>query len=112
MNLYLLLSHNLTPEQIQDAQENWQVKNFVALPEHLQTLYDWLKQNCQKGDLILIQGDFGATYLMVQYAWQAQLIPLYSTTKRNVQERILPDGSVHTERFFVHQRFRIYEKID
>jgi len=130
MNLYLLFSHNLTPEQIQDAQENWQVKDFVALPEnlqalwsnippelpylhkHLQTLYDWLKQNCQKGDLILIQGDFGATYLMVQYAWQAQLIPLYSTTKRNIQEHILPDGSIRTERLFVHQRFRIYEKID
>ncbi|MDX1904535.1 MAG: CRISPR-associated protein Csx20 [Thermonemataceae bacterium] len=128
MNLYLLFSHSLTPEQIQDAQENWQIKNFIALPEELQSTWSnvppllsslktylkdiflWLEQ-AQKADKVLIQGDFGATYLMIQFARQRKLVPIYSTTTRKVIETVLPDGSIHTERLFVHQQFRIYEKI-
>jgi hypothetical protein len=45
MNLYLLFSHNLTPEQIQDAQENWQVAACIFLPKQLQDLWSTFRQN-------------------------------------------------------------------
>jgi len=128
MNLYLLFSHSLTPEQIEDAQENWQVAACISLPEQLQELWsnvppeltslkdylqpicEWLR-NAQAGDLVLIQGDFGATYLMVQYAFERGLRPIYSTTLRKVVETPLPDGSIRTERVFAHHQFRLYERL-
>jgi len=128
MNLYLLFSHNLTPEQIQDAQENWQVAACIFLPkqlqdlwsnvppeltslkDYLQPIFEWLR-NAQAGDLVLIQGDYGATYLMIQYAFERGLRPIYSTTLRKVVETPFPDGSIRTERVFAHHQFRFYERI-
>ncbi len=129
MTLYLLFSHRLTEEQIQDAQSNWKVERFIYLPENLQELWSnippelpalteyltpifrWIEKNAKKNDLLLIQGDFGATCLLVQFAWKHALQPIYSTTTRTNIETIEKDGSIRTERFFVHQRFRLYEKI-
>lgn len=129
MRLYLLFSHSLTPEQIRDARENWQVKEIIPLPEalqqlwsnvpaelpslldYLEPLWEWLRNHTQKNDRILIQGDYGATFLAVQFALENKLVPIYSTTTRKTTENQLPDGSIRMERIFVHQRFRKYEKI-
>jgi len=64
--------------------------------------------HAQPGDLVLIQGDFGATCLMVEYARSLGLTPIYATTARISEDKILPDGSVQTVRRFVHRRFRKY----
>lgn len=128
MTLFLLFSHTLTPEQLADAKQNWQVKRVVSLPDDLQAVWSnvppdigsikdyiaplshWLGKQAKAQDLALVQGDYGATYLLVTFCWQHQIIPLYCTTNRSVKETLLPDGSVFTERFFIHQQFRMYEK--
>jgi len=125
-DIYLIFSHKLTPQQERDLRENWQVKNFIALPKHLQELWsnippdlsslssylkpikDWLKENGKKGDLVLIQGDFGAVYLMVNYAFELGLVPVYATTERFVREEISPAGEVTMNRIFRHKIFRVY----
>ncbi|MDL1970754.1 MAG: CRISPR-associated protein Csx20 [Candidatus Desulfofervidaceae bacterium] len=124
--IYLLFSHKLTPEQEKDLKENWQVENIISLPPELQYLWSqvppdlfelneylepikgWLKENVQKGDLVLIQGDFGAVYLMVNYAFSLGLTPIYATTERAVKEESSPEGEVVIERIFRHKRFRRY----
>ena len=58
------------------------------------------------GDHVLIQGDFGACCLFVQLALEKDLIPIYSTTRREAQETPQPDGTVKTVHHFRHRRFR------
>jgi hypothetical protein len=128
-NLYLLFSHRLTEAQEQDAQANLKVERFIYLPDflqnvwsnippeqehlhqYLQPIYDFLQNNARPNDFVLVQGDFGATVLIVQFCWQSGFTPVYSTTKRVVKETI-QGGKVQVERIFEHCRFREYEKFN
>ena len=125
-DILLLFSHKLTLEQERDLRENWEVKNIFGLPDHLQKLWsnippdltnlssylkpikDWLKENGKRGDLVLIQGDFGAVYIMVNYCFKLGLVPVYATTEREARERISPKGEVVINRVFRHKIFRVY----
>ncbi len=122
---FLLFSHKLTPEQAGDLKENWQVENIIPLPARLQFLWSnippdlselngylepikhWLKQNARPGDLALIQGDYGATYLMVGYALSLKLTPIYATTERIVKETLRGQETI-VQRVFKHKGFRQY----
>ena len=125
--LYLLFSHTLTDEQMADAKANLGVENFVPLPadlqqlfsnvpadlpdldDYLQPLLDWIGENVFAPDYILIQGDFGATYSLVEFCKDFNYgIPVYATTTRQSVDVRQPDGSVVTQRVFRHQRFREY----
>ncbi|TAE72069.1 MAG: hypothetical protein EAZ85_10180 [Bacteroidetes bacterium] len=123
-NLILLFSHSLTDDQKEDAKQDWGVENFVALPsdlqqifsnvpadletinEYLQPIEKWLLENSQKDDFVLIQGDFGAVYYLVNIAKNNHLTPIYATTERKSVENMQSDGSIKTERIFKHKRFR------
>ena len=125
MKMFLLFSHSLTDEQIKDGIENLKVTKFISLPENLQKIWsnippdienisnylspimDFLEKNAKSNDYILIQGDFGATYIMVNWAFERGLIPVYATTKRIVKE-INKNGKIITIREFFHCRFRKY----
>jgi hypothetical protein len=61
-----------------------------------------------KSDYVLIQGDFGACYIMVNFAFEIGLIPIYSTTLREAVEEHKDDGSVKLVHQFNHQIFRKY----
>ena len=124
--LFLLFSHTLTDEQTVDARQTLGVTEMIALPEHLQArwsdvppnldtiddhlwpILDWLREHAQPGDYVLVQGDFGAVYLSVTFAFAMGLIPLYATTERQVVEIPQPDGSVQVQRSFRHVYFRKY----
>jgi hypothetical protein len=125
-DLYLLFSHRLTEAQETDARRNWSVEEIVYLPQELQPLWSnvppdledlkdylqpfesWLAESADPGDLILIQGDFGATFRMVNWSIEQGLLPLYATTRREVVEEKGPDGEVHALKVFRHARFRKY----
>jgi len=125
-NIYLIFSHKLTPEQERDLRQNWQVEKFIVLPEHLQELWSnippdlpelncylepikhWLKENARSDDLVLIQGDFGAVYIMVNYAFELRLIPVYATTERLIKKEVSSKGEVALSRIFRHKIFRVY----
>ncbi|HWP49654.1 MAG TPA: CRISPR-associated protein Csx20 [Candidatus Limnocylindrales bacterium] len=126
--MLLLFSHELTQDQIKDARATLNITEFVplsvdleglwknipptkpSLSEYLEPLRRWMKGHAEPGDYVLIQGDFGAVYLMVNFAFSAGLIPVYSTTEREVVEKALPDNTVRSERVFRHRMFRRYEK--
>lgn len=123
--MFILISHNLTPEQEEDAKRNLQVDKFIYVKnsiwqnippenEKILDLLDELKklilEDAKKGDLLLVQGDFGATYIMVNFAFQNGLVPIYATSKREVKEKRENDQVV-TIRTFKHIRFRKYENV-
>jgi len=125
MKMFLLFSHKLTDEQIKDAKENLGVDEFVYLPPDLQKKFsnvspeledikeyskifiDFLKDNAKKEDFILIQGDFGVVFNVVEFCKESNLKAVYSTTKRVVKEQVI-DGKVVKISEFKHIRFRRY----
>lgn len=124
--LFLLFNHHFTPEQEAQAREQLGITKILAFPAELQRrwsqippdlpglqdylagLKEWLAKEARPGDYILIQGDFGATYLMVSFALEKGFIPIYATTRREARETVQPDGSVRLTHTFRHQQFRRY----
>ena len=125
----IILNHSLTREQIEDLQKNWGVAQIVQLPEefrklwgnippeldeeglkdYLKPLLDFLQKELKKEDVVVIQGDFGATYFVVSFLKERGVTScLYATTKRIVTEKREPSGEVRTIRTFKHVRFRRY----
>ena len=125
---FLIFSHKLTQEQVDELKKKWEVSHFLSLPEKLKSLWSnippeleeikfylspviqWLEREAKPHDIALIQGDPGAVYIMVNKAFKIGLIPIYATTKRVVKEHISADGTVQQIRIFLHNRFRVYEK--
>jgi hypothetical protein len=124
--LFLLFNHQLTPLQESDAQASLGAERIVPLPPELQELWGnippgllelrsyleplrtWLGTQTQIGDYVLIQGDFGACWLMVNFAFDQGLVPVYSTTRREAEEEHNPEGKVRLTHHFQHQIFRRY----
>ncbi|MEG6565726.1 CRISPR-associated protein Csx20 [Thermoanaerobacterium saccharolyticum] len=126
--MFLVFSHQLTKEQMEDAYRTFGVDEFSYLPGDLKKAWasippeaesvrfcadeiaEWIKQNSSQGDYVLVQGDFGATVLIVDFCFENGLIPVYSTTARDTDEETLDDGTVKVQRTFKHVRFRKYER--
>ena len=124
--LFLLFNHQITEEQRKDAALSLAVASIIeppeairdvwkrippelsAIDEHLAPVKSWISEQAGSGDYLLVQGDFGATYLMVCYAFENDLIPIYSTTERLVVEAKQADGAVRLTHTFRHCRFRRY----
>ncbi len=127
MNLYLIFNHSLTPEQETDARRSMGAEQILELPKELKPLWsqvppdlpeiaahvkpvqNWLLTCAKPGDYLLIQGDFGACFLLVNFAFAHGFVPIYATTGRKVTEEMQPDGSIRVTRQFRHERFRKYE---
>jgi len=125
-NMFLLLSHALTDEQVHEAKERFGVAAFRPLPSALQPLWSnipaesdwqpswlepiqhWLLQDGKPGDLVVVQGEFGATVYMVEWLRRHRFRSMYATSKRQVEETPMPDGTVVTMRTFRHVQFRDY----
>jgi len=125
--MFLLFSHKLTEDQITDAKNNLKVDEFIYLPSDLKKLWEnvpptntslfnfllpfreFIKEKLKPNDYVLIQGEFGAVYLMVKFAFSMNLIPLYSTTERNYSEKRKRNNKVELKHVFKHKTFRKYE---
>jgi len=125
MKLFLLFSHKLTDEQIKDAKENLGISEFVYLPEDLQYKFsnvppeiedikeyskdfkEFLKNNAKKDDYVLVQGDFGVVFQIVEFCKENSLKAIYSTTKRVSKEKKI-EGKIVKISEFKHVRFRKY----
>ncbi len=125
-SLFLLFNHQLTSEQEKDARASLKITHIQPLPpelkalwgqipphlpeivQYLQPIRTWLAALAQPDDYVLIQGDFGACFLMVNFALKNKLIPIYSTTVRKAVEEIAEDGSIKLIHRFKHQIFRNY----
>jgi hypothetical protein len=125
-SLFLIFNHRFTEAQESDARTSLGVTEIVNLPknlkdiwnnippgmaeisDHLSPVSDWLNAASKHGDYVLVQGDFGACYLMILFAIEHRLIPIYSTTERRAVEEHQPDGSVKLTHEFRHRIFRRY----
>ena len=122
----VVMNHELTEDQINDLKRTYGVEKIMYLPQDLKNLIsqvppeleeikyyirpilEYLDENLDVGDLIVLQGESGVTYLIANYAYQCGFVPVYSTTKREVVEEKLDNGKVHITRTFKHVRFRRY----
>ena len=125
-DLFLLFNHSLTATQAEHAIQEPGVHKIHEPPSNISRLwanippepasindfltpvYKWIDSNMAEGNFILVQGDFGACYLVVQYARAHGVIPVYSTTERQAVEKLLDNGSVQLTHTFQHVRFRQY----
>ena len=120
--LILLFSHQLTPQQLKDAKETLQCNKIIYLTDELlykwqnitpetdiQIFKDFLVENAKVGDYVLIQGEWGTTYNMVNFAKEKNMIPIYSSTARKViEEKSGSDNRVIKTSIFEHKGFYRY----
>lgn len=128
--MLLLFSHELTADQIEDAQHNLGITEFVKLPADLQKEWSniaptgsinsnpfevWIYKNSQPNDMILVSGDFGMTFTIVEaiksMGKKASMLYrecCYATTERQSVESKQPDGSIKKTAVFKHVQFRLY----
>lgn len=118
--LVLLFSHQLTEKQMIDAKENLECDEILYMPKELKDKWqnlgiekdleifkNFLRKEAKAEDYILIQGEWGATYEMVNFCKNNNLIPVYSSTKREVIEK--KDGEVVLKLSkFIHRAFIRY----
>ncbi len=120
--MYVLMSHDITQQQRHDAQSTLHIHNFITLPtdiwsqipaetesveSSLLPLKAQLVTHAKKGDLLLVQGDYGATFNMVQFAKEIGLVPVYATSERKAYE-VVEGEKITTVSEFKHVRFRKY----
>ena len=124
--LFILLNHALTDTQKSEAKKRFGIENFVNItnekwsniPPELDNISEFLsefalslKSNAKKGDYLLIQGDFGATYALVRFALNLGITPIYATTKRiSLEEN--ENGVKIIKKSFIHERFREFREFD
>ena len=126
-SIFLIFSHKLTDSQIEELKKN-NISQFVYLPRDLQILwsgvppdkeslegylkpiFEWIKNKAKPDDWVLVQGDFGAVCLVVDFCFKNSLVPVYATTKRNTVEQTEGSRLVKVSQF-EHVRFRKYERI-
>jgi uncharacterized protein MJ1673 len=123
--LFTLINHTLTSEQEEDARKNLNVDKIINIADAMwsdidpseksiikfvEVYKDKLKKQAKAGDVLLVQGDFGATYNMIRFAKNMGLIAVYATTNRIVSEQV-ENGKVVIKREFKHARFREYEEL-
>ncbi len=126
--VFIIMSHDLTRGQVAKLKDMGG-KEILLLPPALKELWGnidaegeldtqallpvihWIEGKARERDLVLIQGEHGATYYLVDYCFQRKLCPIYSSSKRVVQE--IRDGeAVYTQRLFEHINFREYKRFE
>lgn len=123
---FCLLNHNLTENQVRELKEVFGVEEVEyppeavqkawsgvplenrVLKEFLEPIRDWLNgRGAEAGDCIIIQGEFGYTFALVDYCLQRGMIPLHAVTRRVAQES-REGETVRRSYIFEHLCFRPY----
>ena len=123
--MFLLFSHDMTPTQREDAKNTFGIVEFVELPNKLQFLWSnipadlddigvyleplkaYILKIAQPNDYLLVQGDFGGTYNMVNFSKIHDFVSVYATTNRNVIEK-KEGNTIVKKSIFEHVKFREY----
>lgn len=122
---FCLLNHSLTQNQLDELERQFGsaevvypdealAKMWVQIPPEqsnadvIKSVVLWLKNNAEPGDLFVIQGEFGSTFTIVDFALKNGLVPLYATTRRIAKESRRGE-TVRREYIFEHICFKKYE---
>lgn len=125
--LFVLLSHQLNEQQIEDAKDSLKVSDIVYLPTDLQAIWsnvdpfgDFDRSILDpifnyiadyptiKTKKLLVQGELSATINMVDWANRENYLAYYATTKRCSEDMIDAEGTVYTNKIFEHVQFRLF----
>jgi hypothetical protein len=127
-SMLLILNHKLLESQIIDARENLSVDKFIEMPGELADLWEridpagpldvnplgkiaaWIDANARPDDYILVHGEFGAVFYLVDYCLSKNLNPVYATTERRYSQELLDNGDIANQHIFHHAGFRRYRK--
>ena len=121
---FCLLNHILTQKQLDELKQKFGSTEIVYPEESLSTLWSqippeksnadiissvvsWLKRNAERGDLFIVQGEFGSTFTLADFALKNGLVPIYATTRRIAKETRSGE-TVHREYIFEHVCFKEY----
>ena len=77
---------------------------------NLDKLEEFILDKTKIDDYILIQGEFGAVFKLVDFCFRIGRIPVYATSKRESQDFEKEDGSIEKRSVFKFVRFREYER--
>ena len=123
--VFVLTNHTTTEEQVADLKENWLIQEVCELPselkkmwgtvppeveyvnDYIQPVLDWLQSECRTGDVVWVQGEWGATVTVLNWCKQNSIQAIYSTTGRMATETKTDSGVMLTH-IFKHVRFRKY----
>lgn len=121
---FCLLNHILTQKQLDELKQKFGSTEVVYPEESLSTQWaqipseesnadiiasvvSWLKRNAERGDFFIVQGEFGSTFTLVDFALKNALVPLYATTRR-VAKEFRSGETVRREYVFEHVCFKEY----
>ena len=125
----VLMSHDMSDIQKNDAYENLKVTEIIEAPAEIKSIWgnvdpisdldiikldkviSWINDISDAGDYVLVQGEFGATFYIVDYCFKSDLIHVYATSIRRVEET-REGEKVLTNRVFVHEGYRRYIRYD
>lgn len=123
---FCLLNHTLTKNQLAELKEKFASQEIIYPTEEIKNLWSqispekdsaeiieavvsWLKTvGAKDGDLFIIQGEFGSTFMLVDYALKNHLVPIYATTKR-ISKEMRNGEKVQREYIFEHVQFKMYK---
>ncbi len=95
------------PLELQSIWSQVPTDKDLIFNDYLEDIKKFLMDNLNSGDFVLVQGDFGATYHMVDFCKLNGFIPLYSVNKRIAKE-FIENGIVKKYSEFKHEFFREY----
>lgn len=119
-----LISHKILPEQEQELKNRFEIVDIKFLPENLQQIWsnvlyddkyytnlneiiDYMLSILNEEDYVIVQGNWGYVYKLVEEAKKNKIIPLYAFSVRDSSEDII-NGEVVKITKFKHQCFVEY----
>jgi hypothetical protein len=124
VNAYCLLNHVLTANQIGELKNDFGVERIMypepelsaawsniptektLTADHLLPFSRWLSA-ANKGDVVILQGEAGAAFALVDFCLSRGLVPLHSVTRRIARESREGEKVLRSQ-VFEHVCFRRY----
>jgi len=126
--VYCLLNHKLTPKQEAELRNSFRAKQinypsaeiaelWSKIPtakeltrSHLEPFTGWLDE-AEEGDIVVLQGEFCATFALANFSLRKGLIPVCAVAERVAQEK-REGETVQKTHVFEHICFRRYRYYD
>ena len=128
--IILLFSHILTESQISELKNHFNIETITYLPDYLQNIWsnippdyidiekeltsikEFVTQNLYNNgkNYILVQGEYGAVYHMVNFAFENNCIPIYSASKRAYESKKIDEDKIENIHYFKHIKFQLYKE--
>ena len=123
---FCLLNHVLTQNQLDELEQKYQITKIEYPPKTVSLIWaqipttsqllksdlcpvlEWLK-SAEQGDVLIVQGEFGSTFAVVDWALSKVLIPIYAVTKR-IENEEKQGEKVIRHYIFEHECFREYRR--